>query len=55
MKVMYIRVSTEEQHEDRQLKEAVELGIEKTFIEKASGKNSQKTGIDSGMNNFAVF
>ena len=42
MKVMYIRVSTEEQHEDRQLREAVELGIEKTFIEKVSGKNRDR-------------
>lgn len=47
MKVMYIRVSTEEQHEDRQLKEAVELGIEKTFIEKASGKNRDRKELEN--------
>ena len=47
MKVMYIRVSTEEQHEDRQLKEAVELGIEKTFIEKVSGKNRDRKELEN--------
>ena len=47
MKVMYIRVSTEEQHEDRQLREAVELGIEKTFIEKVSGKNRDRKELEN--------
>ncbi len=47
MKVMYIRVSTTEQHEDRQLNEAVELGIEKTFIEKVSGKNRDRKELEN--------
>ena len=33
MKVMYIRCSTEEQNEARQIETAKELGIEKLFIE----------------------
>lgn len=43
MKVMYIRCSTEEQNEARQVEAAKELGIEKLFIDKASGKNRDRT------------
>ena len=41
MKVGYVRVSTEEQNEERQVAKMKELGIEdrQIFIEKASGKN----------------
>lgn len=42
MKVMYIRCSTEEQNEARQIEAANELGIKKLFIDKASGKNADR-------------
>ena len=42
MEVMYIRCSTEEQNEARQIKTAEELGIKKLFIDKASGKNADR-------------
>lgn len=42
MKVMYIRCSTEEQNEARQLETAKEIGAEKLFIDKASGKNADR-------------
>lgn len=42
MDVMYIRCSTEEQNEARQLEAAKELGIKKLFIDKASGKNANR-------------
>ena len=40
MKVAYIRVSTEEQHEARQKEAMNGFGIDKYFIEKKSGKNT---------------
>lgn len=39
---MYIRCSTEEQNEARQIEAAKELGITKLFIDKASGKNADR-------------
>ncbi len=42
MKVFYARVSTEEQNEARQIAKANELGIEKRFVDKASGKNTDR-------------
>ena len=42
MKVFYIRVSTTEQREDRQLTQAKEVGAEKIFIDKASGKDTNR-------------
>ena len=40
MKVGYVRVSTEEQHEARQKEAMKGFGIDKYFIEKKSGKNT---------------
>lgn len=40
MKVAYIRVSTEEQHEARQKEAMKGFGVDKYFIEKKSGKNT---------------
>ena len=40
MKVGYIRVSTVEQHEARQMEAMKGFGIDKYFIEKKSGKNT---------------
>ena len=40
MKVAYIRVSTVEQHEARQMEAMKGFGIDKYFIEKKSGKNT---------------
>lgn len=42
MKVGYIRVSTAEQHEARQLEALEKLGVEKYFSEKISGKNTDR-------------
>ena len=39
MNVAYVRVSTEEQNEQRQIEGLEKHGIEKWFIEKVSGKN----------------
>ena len=41
MKICYIRVSTVEQNEQRQLEAFRDKGIEKYFIEKASGKDME--------------
>lgn len=42
MKVGYARVSTAEQHEERQLRTLEELGVEKTYIDKLSGKDTNR-------------
>lgn len=44
MKLFYCRVSTKEQNEERQIKAAQQLGIEKEniFIDKQSGKNIER-------------
>ena len=42
MKVFYCRVSTVEQNEARQIKAAEEQGADKIFIDKASGKNTER-------------
>jgi len=40
MKIGYVRVSTPEQNTNRQNELMKELGVEKVFIDKASGKNT---------------
>ena len=42
MKVAYIRVSTEDQNTARQEEAIRNLGVEKAFIEKVSGKNMDR-------------
>ena len=44
MKLFYCRVSTSEQREDRQVKAALDLGIEREniYIDKQSGKNANR-------------
>ena len=42
MKVFYVRCSTEEQNEARQTAMANENGAEKVFIDKVSGKNTER-------------
>ncbi|WP_032120663.1 recombinase family protein [Clostridium amazonitimonense] len=42
MRVAYIRVSTVEQNEDRQIKAMEHLGIERYFIEKVSAKDTNR-------------
>ena len=42
MKVGYVRVSTIGQHEDRQLEALQEIGMDKTYMEKVSGKNMER-------------
>lgn len=39
MKIGYVRVSTEEQNEARQVEALQKLGVQKIYIEKKSGKN----------------
>ena len=42
MKIFYARCSTVEQNEARQLQTAQEIGADKTFLDKASGKNTER-------------
>lgn len=42
MRIGYARVSTETQEIARQTRAFNELGIEKVFIDKASGKNAER-------------
>lgn len=42
MKIFYIRCSTVEQNEERQLVMSKEYGAEKIFVDKASGKNTDR-------------
>lgn len=45
MKIGYVRVSTVEQHEDRQMVAVKNWGAEKIFIDKLSGKNMERDGL----------
>ena len=49
MKVGYVRCSTIEQNEARQIKMMKEQNVEKTFIDKASGKNIDRKGFKDMM------
>lgn len=49
MKVGYVRVSTEEQNTIRQEILMKELGVEKVYIEKASGKNANRAELKAMM------
>ena len=42
MKVGYARVSTKEQNEARQIRAFEEMGIEKVYLDKQSGKNADR-------------
>ena len=42
MKLFYVRCSTAEQNESRQVEKAREVGAEKIFIDKLSGKNTNR-------------
>lgn len=46
MKVGYVRVSTVEQNEERQVLAMKELGVDKVFVDKASGKNTKREKLD---------
>ncbi len=45
MKVGYVRVSTEEQNTARQDTMMQELGVERVFVDKASGKNTERQAL----------
>ncbi len=45
LKIGYVRVSTIEQHEDRQIAALNKWGAEKIFIDKLSGKNMERQGL----------
>ncbi len=48
MRVGYIRVSTVEQHEDRQVKDLIENGkVSKVFIDKLSGKDTNRPQLNA--------
>ena len=49
MRVFYVRCSTIEQNEARQLKMAEEQNAEKVFVDKASGKNTDRTAFKEMM------
>ena len=49
MKIGYVRVSTEEQNTARQDALMEELGVEKVFVDKASGKNRDRPHLDEMM------
>ena len=50
MKIGYIRVSTEEQNPARQQALLHELGVDEIFIDKASGKNTDRPELQRMMN-----
>ena len=50
MKVFYIRCSTEEQNEARQMKQAEEAHAGKIFIDKQSGKNADRKELKELLN-----
>lgn len=50
MKVGYIRVSTEEQNTARQEVIMTELGVEKLFVDKMSGKSKERPQLQAMMN-----
>ena len=50
MKIGYIRVSTEEQNTTRQEVLLQELGVDELFIDKASGKNTERPELSRMMN-----
>ena len=49
MKVFYARCSTVEQNEARQIQTAKEIGADKLFLDKASGKNTDRPQLKSMM------
>ena len=50
MKVAYVRTSTEEQHEARQMEAMKGFGIDKYFIEKKSGKDVDRPQLQAMLN-----
>lgn len=50
MIVFYARVSTEEQNEARQIETAHEVQAEKIFLDKLSGKNTERPQLEQMMN-----
>lgn len=50
MKIGYVRVSTAEQNTVRQENLMKELGVEKVFIDKASGKNTDRPELENMLN-----
>ena len=50
MKVAYVRVSSADQHEDRQLKALEPYEIKEIFIEKVSGKNRNREQLKLALN-----
>lgn len=49
MNIAYVRISTIDQHEGRQLEAMKPLDIDKTFIDKASGKNTNRPQLQAMM------
>lgn len=53
MKIGYVRVSTVDQNEARQIKALEEVGIDKIFIDKQSGKNFDRPNYKAMMESFS--
>jgi resolvase len=49
MKVGYVRVSTVEQHEERQTRDLTEAGAEQLFLDKLSGKDTNRPALQEMM------
>ena len=49
MKIGYVRVSTQEQNTIRQERMMESLGVDELYIDKASGKNAQRSGLQKMM------
>ena len=50
MRVGYVRVSTIEQNEERQIVELKKNGVEKFFVDKLSSRSAQRPKFDEMMN-----
>ena len=49
MKIGYIRVSTQEQHEALQIDALKEAGCEKWFVDKMTGSKAERKGLDEAL------
>ena len=49
MKIGYVRVSKQEQHEALQIDALKEAGCEKWFLDKATGSKAERKGLDEAL------
>jgi DNA invertase Pin-like site-specific DNA recombinase len=48
MKIGYVRISKQEQHEALQIDALKEAGCEKWFLDKITGSKAERKGLDEG-------